>query len=362
MEFACASEPEPEPPANRTPTDECRDCCLLAVYKPRHVLSCTGARAADGRHNLTDLLRAAGAPSLRGHIGRLDFCTSGVILVTNSTRLHEAVAKHGDRARELLPPVLKTYRLLLAGRWEADATEIQALSDPLEEIRGEHTVVSDAATVRHHRTFCDTALAVDYMAVDTITSVPFTDTSSRGKSKSGSGSRQQQSADGTGGAPRHVPFDGWLTEVDVAIVQGRKHQIRKLCTRSKLALRHLTRLQIGPLLLGCGPLSGMAPGDVIRLVNADLPPEWGAVRHCLCLAFPLPSRLKQAFALCVSTAFANKTAPFLAVHSCCGAQRRPETGSVEIMAGGTITCSRRPRPSPCSPHPEPCGGQPPGVA
>ena len=51
-----------------------------AIFKPRGVLSAAGR---DGRHpTLTDLMLAAGVKPLRGHIGRLDIQTSGLILVS----------------------------------------------------------------------------------------------------------------------------------------------------------------------------------------------------------------------------------------------------------------------------------------
>ena len=58
----------------------------LMVFKPRNVLSAT--KDASDRATLRDLLDAAGAPPLSGHVGRLDFETSGLILVTTDSRLN----------------------------------------------------------------------------------------------------------------------------------------------------------------------------------------------------------------------------------------------------------------------------------
>jgi len=43
------------------------------------------------------------------------------------------------------------------------------------------------------------------------------------------------------GKPRepHVDSDGWLSEIEVCVDQGRKHQVRRLIRRAKLKLRHL---------------------------------------------------------------------------------------------------------------------------
>jgi hypothetical protein len=58
----------------------------LMVFKPRCVLS--SVHDPQGRSTLAHVLDAAGAPPLRGHVGRLDFETSGLILVTTDGRLN----------------------------------------------------------------------------------------------------------------------------------------------------------------------------------------------------------------------------------------------------------------------------------
>ena len=55
----------------------------------------------------------------------------------------------------------------------------------------------------------------------------------------------------------HVPDGGWLTYVDLEIRQGRHHQIRRLCRRAGLKLRHLKRLSVGPVALGSLPPGGV---------------------------------------------------------------------------------------------------------
>ena len=68
----------------------------------------------------------------------------------------------------------------------------------------------------------------------------------------------------------HIPEDGWLTEVEVQLRQGRNHQIRRLCKRAGLRLLHLRRISVGPIALG-----GMAPGEV----RATSPPVGQSVRQ-----------------------------------------------------------------------------------
>ena len=71
----------------------------------------------------------------------------------------------------------------------------------------------------------------------------------------------------------HIPEDGWLTEVEVQLRQGRNHQIRRLCKRAGLRLLHLRRISVGPIALG-----GMAPGEV-----RELSAEEKAALYAACL-------------------------------------------------------------------------------
>ena len=46
------------------------------------------------------------------------------------------------------------------------------------------------------------------------------------------------------------PHSGWSTRLELTITEGKNRQIRRLCQRSKLHVRKLHRLRIGPLQLG----------------------------------------------------------------------------------------------------------------
>jgi 16S rRNA U516 pseudouridylate synthase RsuA-like enzyme len=65
-------------------------------------------------------------------------------------------------------------------------------------------------------------------------------------------------------------YDGWLTELEVRIDQGRYHQVRKLCERSRLKLRHLHRESVGGVAVGelpvgaCRDLSARELDEVFR--------------------------------------------------------------------------------------------------
>ena len=103
--------------------------------EPRGVLS-AASDADPARRCLTDVMVAAGVPPLRGHVGRLDLETSGLILVTADALLLEAALNISRSSGEqpAAQPLTKTYELLLRGRHEADA--LRSLGEPLVHRRG----------------------------------------------------------------------------------------------------------------------------------------------------------------------------------------------------------------------------------
>lgn len=237
--------------------NECRDATVLALHKPRGVLSATGVDSISGRKTLTDLMLAApGVKPLPGHIGRLDLKTSGLILVTTDGLLLEAaLGVPGAESLRGLPPLSKAYSLLLAGRYEPDAPSIDSLRNPLVHRRGGKKYHSDGAAVRHVRCFRSEALATEFSLIDCDGDVEEKRAVIRACRDVVVHSRK------TGEVVRpYVPFDGWLTEVEMTIRQGRHHQIRRLCKRAGLKLRHLRRTAFGPIKLGT-----MVPGDVREL-------------------------------------------------------------------------------------------------
>ncbi|HVZ34125.1 MAG TPA: pseudouridine synthase, partial [Polyangiaceae bacterium] len=97
----------------------------VLFHKPRQVM-CT-MRDPLGRKSVVDYLRGAGARVVP--VGRLDYQTSGVLLLTND----------GQLARQLAHPsggVLKEYVLKVKGR--VDETALQRFRDRIE-IRGHQT-------------------------------------------------------------------------------------------------------------------------------------------------------------------------------------------------------------------------------
>jgi len=260
------------PPGCNAPT--------YAIFKPKGVLSMTGADAASAdmppRRTLTDLMVKAGLKPLAGHVGRLDLETGGLILVTGDGLLLEAALgmrrtnslrpklgsgggneNGGDDAAETLFEALpKTYVMLLAGKYPNDAA-IEDLRAPLTHRQGGREYHSDGAIVQWVRCFQSEELATEYSLLDCHDDDDVVDV--RGRRDAIRAKRELPvRSRKTGELVRpFVPSDGWLTEVEVIIRQGRNHQIRRLCKRAGLELLHLRRTCFGPVELG-----PMRPGDV----------------------------------------------------------------------------------------------------
>jgi 23S rRNA pseudouridine2605 synthase len=84
------------------------------MHKPAGVM--TTMRDPEGRRTVADLVRRAGIAARVVPVGRLDYDTSGVLLLTDD----------GDTANILTHPrfgVEKTYRATVRGRLEPDAVE-----------------------------------------------------------------------------------------------------------------------------------------------------------------------------------------------------------------------------------------------
>ena len=86
----------------------------VVLHKPIGVM--TTMRDPEGRRTVADLVRRAGIAERVVPVGRLDYDTSGVLLLTDD----------GEIANVLTHPrfgVEKTYRVTLRGRLEGDAVE-----------------------------------------------------------------------------------------------------------------------------------------------------------------------------------------------------------------------------------------------
>jgi len=86
----------------------------VVLHKPSGVM--TTMRDPEGRRTVADLVRRAGITARVVPVGRLDYDSSGVLLLTDD----------GEAANVLTHPrfgVEKTYRATLRGRLEPDAVE-----------------------------------------------------------------------------------------------------------------------------------------------------------------------------------------------------------------------------------------------
>lgn len=98
----------------------------VVLHKPAGVM--TTMRDPEGRRTVADLVRRAGITARVVPVGRLDYDTSGVLLLTDD----------GELANVLTHPrfgVEKTYRATLRGRLDRDAVDVLARGVSLDEGR-----------------------------------------------------------------------------------------------------------------------------------------------------------------------------------------------------------------------------------
>jgi 23S rRNA pseudouridine2605 synthase len=111
----------------------------VVMHKPAGVM--TTMRDPEGRRTVSDLVRAAGVTARVVPVGRLDYDTSGVLLLTDD----------GEAANVLTHPrfgVEKTYRATLRGRLEPTAVEKILRGVRLEEGRAAPALVRVVAVRR----------------------------------------------------------------------------------------------------------------------------------------------------------------------------------------------------------------------
>ena len=111
----------------------------VVLHKPAGVM--TTMRDPEGRRTVSDLVRAAGITARVVPVGRLDYDTSGVLLLTDD----------GDAANVLTHPrfgVEKTYRATLRGRLAPAAVEKILHGVRLEEGRAAPALVRVVAVRR----------------------------------------------------------------------------------------------------------------------------------------------------------------------------------------------------------------------
>jgi pseudouridine synthase len=226
---------------------------IYAIYKPRNVVSAMSDHSPKKR-TLTDVMRKAGVQPLQSHIGRLDVDTSGLILVTNLGSLVGAVL-HSER------PLPKTYELLVAGAHLHESAQLKSLEEELKFNRLNKNFQADAARIDSVSVFNSPELAVEHGFIDRDDDEVVA--AGRAKLRARRAEPKHSRDSGELIVP-YVSNGGWLSRVELTIFQGRNRQIRRLCTRAGLKLRHLKRTKIGPLDLG-----SLLPGEVRALDDTE---------------------------------------------------------------------------------------------
>ena len=229
----------------------------LMLNKPA---GCICARTvATGRDTPTvyEHLAAAGFPTDLGHVGRLDVPTEGLLLFTDDGLLLQALTNHNPQTRDGKQPAWAT-----AADAEA-ATPREIAKVYLCEIGGRPPTEADLELMRQPYTYGKkggqrpeekrvTTLPAQVRAVS-----PPAPPAHAGPEGGGGGAAASDS-----------------TWVEVRIVEGRNRQVRRLCQRSRLSLRTLRRVSLGPLSLGSLPLAGvrwLTAAEVEACCRASLP-------------------------------------------------------------------------------------------
>lgn len=122
--------------------------CLM-LHKPRGVV--VSERDPDGRPTVFDLARAAGEPARLVAVGRLDLATTGLLLLTNDTRLAGWLS---DPAQA----IPRTY--LVTVRGELSEPERLRLESGIEE-KGERLVARSVAVRKRSRRETHLVLVLD---------------------------------------------------------------------------------------------------------------------------------------------------------------------------------------------------------
>ena len=117
------------------------EALTIALHKPRGVV--TTRRDPEGRPTVYDYLK-----DLEAHVipvGRLDFATSGLLLMTNDTRL-------ADWLTDPLNAVVRVYLVTVRGRVTADAVDAMTsgVSSKGDELRAERVQVRKASSRETH--------------------------------------------------------------------------------------------------------------------------------------------------------------------------------------------------------------------
>jgi pseudouridine synthase len=280
---------ESEGDAQRKANDKSRISQQIAGDNPGHVCGPTNMSALD-----TEKPQPSEKPAA---VGRLDYATSGLMLFTDDAALNLAVRDSG-----LLS---KTYVLTVAGKIAADDKRVAKMEEPLvmqKQQKRSTTQVCKPAAARVIR--CWQIIVGGKAAAAARKAGSFGHETAAEQERREEGKDEHAAGKGQNGSYEHDwqrirrgelglsqqdfeamqarCYGGWLTDIEVCISEGKFHQVRKLCQRSKFKLRHLHREKMGPV----GSIEAMT-GSSDRTVSdgREMPQDClvvGALepRHC----------------------------------------------------------------------------------
>lgn len=193
----------------------------FVLHKPSGCLSSTKDERGEGRSTVYDYIEEHGFPRL-GHVGRLDMDTSGVMVFTNDVRLSIALTSpkyKGLADPRSVVPVEKVYVATVAARG-ATADAVARLRESLHYRNlggpeGTWTKPADVQVLEE----CETH-----------------------------------------------------TKLQFSLREGRNRQIRRLCTRSRIKLDQLHRVEFAGI-----RVDDMAAGECVPLTRAQVLELYAAV-------------------------------------------------------------------------------------
>ena len=218
----------------------------LMLNKPAGCICSKQVATGRGTPTVYEHLERAGFPTDVGHVGRLDVQTEGLLLFTDDGLLLQALTNHNPTTRDGKLPawaeqseatreVVKVYHCEIVGRRPTEG-DLELMRQPYVYGKGRGAQRPPEKQVA--------TLPADVRFVDAAT------------------------------APAPASNDAAATWIEVRIMEGRNRQVRRLCQRSRLPLRTLRRVALGPIHLGTLPTGGvrwLTPEEVIAACNACLP-------------------------------------------------------------------------------------------
>mmetsp|Transcript_15671 Transcript_15671/g.47921 ORF Transcript_15671/g.47921 Transcript_15671/m.47921 type:complete len:300 (-) Transcript_15671:371-1270(-) len=245
--LAPPADTAPPPAAAEPAVDDQRNHRTFALHKPRGYLS---VRLPHGK--VCDELGRPSAYNLVppgcSAVGRLDMDTSGLLIFTSDPRVHKCILS-GDME--------KVYVATVGGTGAIAQDALTSLQEPMAitRIRWKKRAEGAPAPEPAPQRFTKPGQA------RVLRSWRLGESSDMDERAEMVWRRSRREKGGISLQEEAHSEDGWLTEVEVRINQGKFHQVRQLVQRARLRMRHLERVGIGEINLDGIP----NPGDVRQL-------------------------------------------------------------------------------------------------